>query len=82
MSRNVIRVSVVAAAAALAVVGGPAAASADQGCTGRTASTVAPLPGPFGAIVSENAQPPGNFGQDVIRPEATAPHDACPPPPS
>lgn len=74
-----LRLLVVATVAWILVFAGAAPASADQGCTGQTASTVAPATVPFGAnIVAPTAMAVDNFGLDVIKPEATAPHDACP----
>ena len=82
MSRNAIRVSLLGAAAVAASIGGIPAAAADQGCTGATASTVSRVSVPFGTtIVAPTAQSvPGNLGQTVIKPEATASHDSCPTP--
>ncbi len=63
-----------AAALTLSLAGVMASpAVADQGCTGATASTVAQLVIPFGAtIVAPTARSTDpNFGQGVIRPEAT-----------
>lgn len=60
-----------------------AAPSDNAGCTGKTASGAAKAAQPFGKRVvgptaSDAGQDPdANFGQDVIRPEATAPHDTC-----
>lgn len=62
-----------AAALTLSLVGVIASpAVADQGCTGATASTVARQMIPFGAMVAPAARSTDpNFGQGVIRPEAT-----------
>jgi hypothetical protein len=79
MRQVAIRMTVIAAAALLAPLIAASPAGAAQGCTGATASTAARLVVPFGGtIVGPTASGPGNFGQTVIRPEATAPHDACP----
>lgn len=70
---------VVATVVWMLVFVGAVPAAADQGCTGQTASTVAPATVPFGAnIVAPTAMAVDNFGLDVIKAEATAPHDACP----
>lgn len=64
---------------ALAATAPLTAPANEQGCTGETASTVAPATVPFGAnIVATTAMAVANFGLQVIKPEATAPHDACP----
>jgi hypothetical protein len=79
MRRIAVRMTVLGAAAVVAPLLATAPAGAAQGCTGATASTTARSVVPFGGtIVGPTASGPGNFGQVVIRPEATTPHDACP----
>lgn len=70
----------IAALALLAagVAAGATPAAADQGCTGQTTSTGAQTAAPFGANVVAPTAQSTDFGQDVIRPEATAPRDDCP----
>lgn len=68
-----------AATCAVVVIGGSVASASEQGCTGQTASTVAPVTVPFGTtVVAPTAMAVENFGQEVIVPEATAAHDDCP----
>ena len=79
MRKVAIRITVMGAAAVLTPLLATSPAGAAQGCTGATASTAAQQVVPFGGIiVGPTASGPGNFGQTVIRPEATTPHDACP----
>jgi hypothetical protein len=78
MRKVAIRLTVIGAAAVLTPLIAASPAGAAQGCTGATASTTAREVVPFGGIVGPTASAPRNFGQMVIRPEATAPHDACP----
>ena len=79
MRKVAVRMTVIGAAAVLTPLIAASPAGAAQGCTGATASTTAREVVPFGrVIVGPTASGPGNFGQLVIRPEATAPHDACP----
>ena len=82
MAGTVLRIGAAGILVAGALGVGHGAAVADQGCTGATASTNAQLVTPFGAVVvAPTAQTVDDFGQQVIKPEATAPHDDCPPPP-
>jgi hypothetical protein len=65
-----------AATVVLTLVLAPSASA--QSCTGQLVRTVAPLAVPFGVtVVAPTAQVVDNFGQQVIAPEATSPHDAC-----
>jgi type IV secretory pathway protease TraF len=78
MSRKQARSAVVAALAA-GILGIATAGASAQSCTGQLVSVVAPASVPFGAnIVAPTAKAVDNFGQQVIVPEATAPHDDCP----
>ena len=70
---TVVRIGSALALTAGLLVLGQAAALAEQGCTGATASAGAQLPGPFGAmIVAPTAQlVEPNLGQAIIKLEAT-----------
>ena len=71
----------VLAAVTTATLGIAAPSALAQSCTGQNVSDSdsARGEGPFGReVVAPTAQTVDNFGQFIIRPEATAPHDNCP----
>jgi hypothetical protein len=82
ITRTRITATICFAAATLALVAAPSA-SADKGCVGQIASSVAPLVGVgFGQVISYQARNPevlgvSNLGEFASL-FATAPHDACP----
>jgi hypothetical protein len=77
MGRKRTRSAVLMAAFVAGKIGITATGASARSCTDQLVSLVAPASVPVGAnIVAPTAQTVADFGQEVIAPEATAPHDS------